>query len=508
MRVLILIALFVGGLGVGWLAKWVKARIRLIRSSKTAKKKMQELLDEARQIGEQMRIEGESELESDRSLVEEELQGNERELVRLESQLGQRAAVAREREASLKKLEGSLEGREQRIAEYAARIQQLIREFRDRLEKMCGVSQQELKDQIKESIINGEKRDAARVIARREEEIQRVAEVKSRELVFSAIQRLPLTQAIEHSPTSLDTLDQDIIEKLLSREGRNIRILESLLDVELSVEDSEQGISLSSPDPINREMARATLDRLFRGGRLSPQRIEDTVRKVKKDIWSTMRKEAASVVKDLGLDGFQDEEIDAIGRLLYRYSYGQNNLYHSKEVALLAGTLARDMGCDPGIAKRGGILHDIGKGFALDGKAHVELGVELAERWGEDPRVLNAIASHHDDAEATCPEAVIVQIADAISGSRPGARRETIGDYLDRVENLEKIAEEFKGVDKAFAIYAGRELRVVANSDEVDDAMATDLASGIAKKIEETLKYPGKIKITVIREMKISNYTH
>ncbi len=508
MRLLILIALFIGGFGVGWLAKWVKARIRLIRSSKTAKKKMQELLDEARQVGEQMRIEGESELESDRSLVEEELEGNERELVRLESQLGQQVAVAREREASLEKLAGSLEGREQRIAEYAARIQQLIQEFRDRLAKVCGVSQQELKDQIKESIINGEKRDAARVIARREEEIQRVAEVKGRELVFSAIQRLPLAQAIEHSPTSLDSLDQDIIEKLLSREGRNIRILESLLDVELSVEDSEQGISLSSPDPINREMARATLDRLFRGGRLSPQKIEDTVRKVNKDIWSTMRKEAASIVKDLGLDGFQDEEIDAIGRLLYRYSYGQNNLYHSKEVALLAGTLARDLGCDPEIAKRGGILHDIGKGFALDGKAHVELGVELAERWGEDPRVLNAIASHHDDTEATCPEAVIVQIADAISGSRPGARRETIGDYLDRVENLEKIAEEFKGVDKAFAIYAGRELRVVANSDEVDDTMATDLASGIARKIEETLKYPGKIKVTVIREMKISNYTH
>jgi len=221
-----------------------------------------------------------------------------------------------------------------------------------------------------------------------------------------------------------------------------------------------------------------------------------------------MRRESSSVVRELGLHNLSREATEAIGRLLYRYSYGQNNLYHSKEVALLAGMIAQDLGCDPRIARRGGILHDVGKGFALDGKAHVELGVELAEKWGEDPLVVNAIAAHHDDTDHSCSESVVVKIADAISGARPGARRETISDYLERVENLEQIAEEFDGVDKAFAIYAGRELRVVANSDRVDDQTVGTLASNIATKIEEKLKYPGKIKVTVIREMKTSSYTH
>jgi ribonuclease Y len=422
--------------------------------------------------------------------------------------LNQRFNILREREGELKRLRGSVAERERKIAEYEQQSVSLRQELRERLEKVSGSTIQELKDQLIESMIIEGKRDAQFVIARAEEETLRTAESKANEIVVSSTQSLPLSQIIEHSPTSLETPTQQMIEHLLSREGRFIRILESLLDVELSVEDSEDGLVLSSPDPINREIARATLDRLFREGRLNPRKISEMVGKVRRDISATMHQEALSVLRDLDMKNFREEMVDALGRLLYRYSYGQNNLYHSKEVAILAAKLAENLGCDPDIAKRGGLLHDIGKGFALDGKAHVEMGLELVQKWGEDPRVLNAIASHHDDTEQNCMEAVIVQIADAISGSRPGARRETISNYLERVENLERIAEEFEGVDKAFAIYAGRELRVLANSEEVDDETAGSLAYGIAKKIEESLKYPGKIKVTVIREMKISSFTH
>ncbi|HUV08685.1 MAG TPA: HD domain-containing protein, partial [Spirochaetia bacterium] len=300
----------------------------------------------------------------------------------------------------------------------------------------------------------------------------------------------------------------EMIGHLLRNEGRYIRILESMLDVEISIEESPEGFSLSSPDPLNREITRATLDRLFKGGRINPPKIKETVDSVRKEIWETMHREAINVLRELGIKDFKPEALLALGRLLYRYSYGQNNLYHSKEVALLAGMMAVELGGDPQIAKRGGLLHDIGKGFALDGKAHVEMGLELAEKWGEDPRVINAIASHHDDFEPTFVESVIVQIADAISGARPGARRETIANYLDRVEKLESIAGEFEGVDNAYAIYAGRELRILVNSDKIDDDKAKLLAVGIAQKVEERLSYPGKIKVTVIREMKVSSFTH
>ncbi len=508
MQVLLALALSVVAVATSWLLKWIKAKIQLVSAENSASRRVDEVRKEIGLLREQMLKEGNAQLASDRELLEEEIREHKEELKKMEAQLSQRTFLLQERVSSLEKIRTTVSNREKRISEYENKMNSMKEQFRKKLEDISGSTRGALKEQLIQTMANEEKRDAQHIINRAEEEAQRVAETRAREIIVSAIQRLALPQMIEHSPTTLDPPSPENIENLLSREGRYIRMLENRLEVELGVEDSEEAINLSSPDPINREIARATLDRLFREGRINPQKIDDTVRQIKREAHETMRREADSVVHDLGLNKMSREATEAVGRLLYRYSYGQNNLYHSKEVALLAAMIARDLKCDTEIAKRGGLLHDIGKGFALDGKAHVELGVELAEKWGEDPLVVNAIASHHDDTEQSCSESVIVQIADAISGARPGARRETISDYLERVENLERIAEEFEGVDKAFAIYAGRELRVVANSDKVDDESAAILASGIAKKIEDNLKYPGKIKVTVIREMKTSSYTH
>jgi ribonuclease Y len=508
MQALLILALTALGIALGWLLKWGKAKLKLVSSEKIAMRKAEEVRRETSEQREQMMGEGKSQLSSDREMLAEEIRERRDEFSTIEAQLNQRYDLLQERETSLVKLKKSVSNRQQRITDYETKITSMKEDFHRKLEHISGSTRDILKEQLIQSLVNEEKRDAQHVVSRMEEDVQRVAEIKAREIIVSAMQRLPLPQVIEHSPTSLEPPSQEMIEHLLSREGRYIRMLETLLDIELSVEDSEEGITLSSPDPINRELARATLDRLFREGKMNPEKIEDTVRQVKREIQDTMHREALSVLHDLGVRNFGREATEAVGRLLYRYSYGQNNLYHSKEVALLAAMIARDLNCDPQIAMRGGLLHDIGKGFALDGKAHVELGVELSEKWGENSMVVNAIASHHDDTEQSYAESVIVQIADAISGARPGARRETISDYLKRVENLEQIAEEFEGVDKAFAIYAGRELRVLVDSDMVDDQTATVLAANIAKKVEEKLNYPGKIKVTVIREMKTSSYTH
>ena len=277
--------------------------------------------------------------------------------------------------------------------------------------------------------------------------------------------------------------------------------------MEIYIEDSQDGFSLHSPDHIKREISRATVGRLFKEGKFDEAKIKDIIKNVTIEVNDIMIKKAKMLLKSMKIYDFKPEVVKGLGRLLYRYSYGQNNLYHSEEVALIAGRLAAELGTNVKLAVRCGLLHDIGKGFSIEGKAHVEVGAEIAESWGESPVVINAIASHHDDVEQEYVESVLIQIADSISGARPGARRETVTSYLELVQNLEGIAEGFDGVEKAFAIYAGRELRIMVNSDKVNDEKARQLARDIAKKIEESISYPGRVKVTLIREMRVSDYT-
>ncbi|MDR2182516.1 MAG: ribonuclease Y, partial [Treponema sp.] len=290
-------------------------------------------------------------------------------------------------------------------------------------------------------------------------------------------------------------------------EGRNIRTLETLTGVDIIIDDTPEAVVISCFDPVRREIAKTSLERLIIDGRIHPARIEEVVSKVSKDTSQKIFEEGEKVLFDVGIHNISQDAIRALGRLYFRTSYGQNVLYHSREVATIAGVLAAEIGVNRDLAKRAALLHDIGKGAESDSdQNHAEIGMEMARKMGEDPRIINAIGSHHNDVEPTCIESVLVQIADAISAARPGARRETLDNYIKRLENLENIAEGFTGVDKAYAIQAGRELRIIVNNETVSDERTRDLAKEIAKKIENDLRYPGRIKVTIIRETRIVEY--
>ena len=295
--------------------------------------------------------------------------------------------------------------------------------------------------------------------------------------------------------------------RIIGREGRNIRALETLTGADIIIDDTPEAVVVSCFDPVRKEIARVSLERLVLDGRIHPGRIEEIIQKVSKEVSQKIHEEGEKVLFDLGIHNMHQDGIKALGRLYFRTSYGQNVLHHSKETAIIAGMIASEVGADVKIAKRAALLHDIGKGAETDSdKNHAEVGMEMAKRIGEDPRIVNAIAAHHNDVPPTSIEAIIVQIADAISAARPGARRESIDNYIKRLENLEAIANKFDGVERSYAIQAGRELRVLVNNEKKTDVDAKILARDIAKKIEDELTYPGKIKITLIRETRITEY--
>jgi ribonuclease Y len=295
--------------------------------------------------------------------------------------------------------------------------------------------------------------------------------------------------------------------RIIGREGRNIRTLETLTGVDVIIDDTPEAVVISCFDPVRKEIAKVSLERLILDGRIHPARIEEIVQKVTREISQKIYEEGEKVLFDLGIHNMSQEGVRALGRLYFRTSYGQNVLYHSKEVAMIAGMIAAEIGANRELAKRAALLHDIGKGAENDSdQNHAEVGMEMARKMNEDARVINAIGAHHNDVEATSLEAVLVQIADAISAARPGARRETIDNYVKRLENLEAIAESFEGVEKAYAIQAGRELRVIVNNEKIPDPDVKDLGREIAKKIETDLRYPGRIRVTLIREQRFIEY--
>ena len=295
--------------------------------------------------------------------------------------------------------------------------------------------------------------------------------------------------------------------RIIGREGRNIRTLETLTGVDIIIDDTPEAVVISCFDPVRKEIARVALERLVQDGRIHPSRIEEMVAKVSKEVGRIIVDEGEKVIFDLGIHNMGPELIRALGRLYFRTSYGQNVLFHSKEVAILAGMIASEVGANAEIAKRGGLLHDIGKGAETESEAnHAELGAELVKRLGEDPRVVNAVAAHHGDVETNCIESIIVQIADAISAARPGARRENIENYIKRLQQLEEVGKSFPGVDSCFAIQAGREIRVMVKPEQINDDKMAPLAREISKKIEQELEYPGQIKVNIIRESRVSDY--
>ncbi len=507
MDLVLYLILPLAGLILGWIIRWLYARFQLSSSEQKASRIIQEAIKEAAAKKREALLESKDQLLRERNQFERETRERRNELQRFERRLIQKEENLERRLESLEKQEKELSNRERLISNKEAELAQQEVKWVKELERISGLSVEEAKKLLIQSLENEARHDAQVTINLIEQEAQRTAEKKSREILISTIQRIATEVSSDVSVTTVSLPNDEMKGRIIGREGRNIRTLETLTGVDIIIDDTPEAVVVSCFDPIRKEIASIALERLISDGRIHPARIEEIVQKVTKEISQTIYEEGERVLFELGIQGMSPEGIRALGRLHFRTSYGQNVLSHSKEVAIIAATLAAEIGADVELAKRAALLHDIGKGIETNGEgSHVEMGMELARKIGEDPKVINAIGAHHNDIEPETIEAVIVQIADAISASRPGARRETLDNYLKRLENLEKIAESFEGVEKAFAIQAGRELRILVNNEVVDDMEAKELAKKIAKKIEAELKYPGRIKVTIIRETRIVEY--
>jgi ribonuclease Y len=495
------------GLFLGWLIRWLYARFQLTSSEQKAERVIQEALTEAEAKKKEALLEIKDRQIRERNQLERETRERRIELQRMERRLVQKEENLEKRQEFLENQERDLAGRDKALGERERALSQEQDKWTKELERISGLSAEEAKRLLIQSLENEALREAQVKINLIEQEAQLTAERKARDIVVATIQRIATDVSSEVTVSTVSLPNDEMKGRIIGREGRNIRTLETLTGVDVIIDDTPEAVVISCFDPIRKEIARVALERLISDGRIHPARIEEIVQKVTKEVSQTIYEEGEKVLFELGIHNMTPEGIRALGRLHYRTSYGQNVLDHSKEVALIASALAAELGADVQICKRAALLHDIGKGVEANGEGnHAELGMELARKISEDGRVVNAIGAHHNDVEPASLEAVVVQIADAISASRPGARRETLDNYLKRLENLEKIAEGFPGVDKAYAIQAGREVRIMVNNDEVDDEGAKNLAKGIAKKIEAELKYPGRIKVTIIRETRIVEY--
>ncbi len=379
----------------------------------------------------------------------------------------------------------------------------MIKEF----EKISQMSKDEAKKQLIEAMTDEAKRDAASTVKNIEAEAREEGERKAKEIVSLAIQKCSTEQATELTVSVVPLPSDDMKARIIGREGRNIRTLENATGIELIIDDTPEVVIVSGFDPVRRETARIALERLIQDGRIHPARIEETVEKVKKELEQQIKEAGESAMFECGIFGLHPELVKILGRLKFRTSYGQNVLRHSIEVSHLAGVMANELGVDVALAKRAGLLHDIGKAvdFEIEG-THMQIGADLAKKYRENAHVVNAILAHHGDTEAKTVEAVLVAAADSISGARPGARRETTTNYIKRLQKLEEISGSFKGVEKCYAIQAGREVRVMVKPEQVDDGQTIFLAKEIAKKIEQEMEYPGQIKVNVIREWRATEY--
>lgn len=501
------IILPLAGIVLGWLIRWLYARFQLSSSEQKAARLSQEAEKDAESIKREKLLEAKDELLKEKAQQEKELRERRNEVQRLERRSLQKEENLERKIASLESQERVIAGREDKLRKREQSIDKESSRLKRELERVATITAEEAKDLIIKSMEDEAKRDAVLVVNKIEQEAQKDAEKKARSIIMGTIQRIATEVASDVTITSVDLPNDEMKGRIIGREGRNIRSLETLTGVDVIIDDTPEAVVISCFDPVRKEIARVALERLITDGRIHPARIEEVVNKVKKEINKTIVDEGERVVFDLGLHNIPVDGVKALGRLHFRTSYAQNVLSHSREVAIIAGMIASEVGADRKLAKRAALLHDIGKGIESEGdENHAELGASQAKKMGEHPTVVNAILAHHNDVEPQSVEAVIVQIADAISASRPGARRETLNNYIKRLENLENLAESFNGVSKAFAIQAGRELRIMVNNESVSDADAILLAKDIAKKIEDELRYPGRIKVTIIRETRVTEY--
>ena len=512
----VLVAIVFAALGM--LVGWFLTKKSFNKKQGDIKKVTDKMLDDAREECKQIKKEAILEAKEQeiklRNDFERESKEKRAELARTENRLNQKEESLDKKEENLAKrneettrfqnaLKEKQSEMDKKLAEISEQHNKMIAEF----EKVAQMSKEEAKTELIEAITDEAKRDAARLVKEIESEAKEEGDRKAREIVSLAIQKCSTEQATELTVSVVPLPSDDMKARIIGREGRNIRALENATGIELIIDDTPEVVIVSGFDPVRRETARIALERLIQDGRIHPARIEETVEKIKKELDQQIKEAGEAAMFECGIFGLHPELVKLLGRLKFRTSYGQNVLKHSIEVSHLAGVMATELGVDAALAKRAGLLHDIGKAvdFEIEG-THMQIGADLAKKYRENGHVVNAILAHHGDVEAKTVEAVLVAAADGISGARPGARRETTTNYIKRLQKLEEISGSFKGVEKCYAIQAGREVRVMVKPEQVNDAQTLFLAKEIAKKIEKEMEYPGQIKVNVIREWRATEF--
>jgi ribonuclease Y len=511
-----LIGLIVGtALAAGFF--WLRAkqeRAETEAAQKTAARILEEAKKDASAIRKEAELHAKDSVLKERAEFEKEvrdsrreLQNQERRLIGKEEAIDKRLESLDKRESELARRDQAIKGRERQVEEQAAEYARQVDESRRQLEQVAGLTREEAKRNLIDQMVEEAKHESAKRIRVIEEEAKEEAVRRSQKIVALAIERLAGDFVAERSVTIFPLPNDELKGKIIGREGRNIRALEAATGIDLIVDDTPETVVISGHNPIRREIARLSLEKLVSDGRIHPGRIEEVVRKSEQELEESIKEAGQKAIFDVGVHGVHPEIIKLLGRLKYRYSYAQNVLLHSIEAAFICGAMAAELGLNEKQARRAALLHDIGK--AVDHEvegSHAIIGAELARKYGESPKIVNAIAAHHEDVRAETILAPLVDAADALSGARPGARREMMETYTRRLEELERIVNEFKGVEKSYAVQAGREIRIMVQHDLISDDEASRMAREIARKIENEMTYPGQIKVTVIREMRAVDY--
>jgi len=511
--ILLIVGLLLG-CGLGAIARhyWIEKRNRHLQEQARnilgdARKEAETIKKEAILQAKDSLFQMKAEFDRESKEARKELQTLEKRILQKEENLDKKSEGLDKKEGVIARREKQILQQEKDLAEEEKELQQLVEEQTRRLESLSGVSKQEAKDMLIRSIENEARHEAALLVKKIETEARESADRKAKNIIALAIQRYAGDYVAEKTVSVVNLPNEEMKGRIIGREGRNIRAIEAITGIDLIIDDTPEAVILSGFNPIRREVARVSLERLISDGRIHPARIEEIVEKVTGEIDNSIRESGEQAGFDVGVHGIHPEVIKLLGKLKYRTSYAQNVLQHSREVAFLCGIMAAELGLNEKQAKRAGLLHDIGKAMdhEMEGP-HATIGADLARRYGEAAGIVHAIAAHHEDVPAEDVLAILVQAADALSGARPGARKELLETYVKRLEDLERIASSFSGISKAYAIQAGRELRIIVESTEVNDADVVLLGRDIARKIESELTYPGQIKVTVIRETRAVEY--